>query len=101
MMEAAPITMPSMVSRKRVLLALKLSSASVTVSRKATVERALRSVLSNERADGRNLSEGGRTLGLGMPVWVAMALGGTNCGQYKLLMLQSIAATRHKTPALP
>src|SRR6185312_951882 len=107
MMEAAPITMPSIVSRKRVLLAEKLSSARVTVSRNATVERALRSVLSNERADGRNLSEAGGTVGLGMPVWVAMgrALQKTRAVQtavpHKLQMLQNIAATRHATPALP
>ena len=44
MMDAEPMTMPSMVSKKRVLLALKLSSARLTVSRKATVERALASV---------------------------------------------------------
>src|ERR1700759_5538455 len=85
MMEAAPITMPSMVSRKRVLLAEKLSSARVTVSRNATVERALRSVLSNDRVDGRKLSDGGRTVGLGMPVWVAMgwALQTSDASEYR------------------
>ena len=45
-MEAEPMTMPSMVRRKRVLLARKLSKARLTVSRKATVERALRRVCS-------------------------------------------------------
>src|SRR5580698_4236315 len=45
-MEAEPITMPSIVSRKRVLLARKLSMARLTVSRKAIVCRALRRVRS-------------------------------------------------------
>src|ERR1700761_3264486 len=40
------MTMPSMVSRKRALLARKLSMARLTVSRKEMVERALRRVFS-------------------------------------------------------
>ena len=44
--DADPMTIPSIVSRNRVLLARKLSMARLTVSRKATVDRALRSVLS-------------------------------------------------------
>ena len=42
------MTMPSMVSRKRVLLARKLSTASRTTSLNIMVERALASVRSKE-----------------------------------------------------
>jgi hypothetical protein len=48
MIDAEPITMPSMVSRNRILLARKLSIASRTTSLKSMVERALASVRSNE-----------------------------------------------------
>jgi hypothetical protein len=44
MMDADPITMPSMVRRNLVLLAQKLSKARLMVSRNFTVERALASV---------------------------------------------------------
>jgi hypothetical protein len=47
-MEAEPITIPSMVSRKRVLLARKLSTASLTTSLNIMVERALANVRSKE-----------------------------------------------------
>jgi hypothetical protein len=57
-MEAEPMTMPSMVRRKRVLLARKLSKARLMVSRKATVDRALRRVFSKVSRtvviDGKN-----------------------------------------------
>jgi len=46
MIEAEPITMPSMVNKNRTFDARKLSTASWTVSRMAIVERALASVLS-------------------------------------------------------
>ena len=46
MMDAEPMTMPSMVSRKRALLARKLSIASETISLKIMVLPALASVLS-------------------------------------------------------
>ena len=48
MMDAEPIIMPSMVSMKRVLLARKLSTASLTTSLNIMVERALASVRSKE-----------------------------------------------------
>src|SRR6185312_8725971 len=48
MIDAEPITMPSMVSMKRALLARKLSTASENTSLKMRVERALASVLSND-----------------------------------------------------
>jgi hypothetical protein len=48
MMDAEPMTMPSIVSRKRILLARKLSTASRTTSLNIMVERALASVRSNE-----------------------------------------------------
>jgi hypothetical protein len=47
MMDADPITMPSMVSRKRALLARKLSMASETISLNIMVLLALASVVSN------------------------------------------------------
>src|SRR5215469_12526038 len=47
MMEAEPMIMPSMVRRKRTLLALKESMASLTTSLNIMVERALRRVASN------------------------------------------------------
>jgi hypothetical protein len=47
MIDADPITMPSIVSRNRALLALKLSIASETISLHIIVLRALASVLSN------------------------------------------------------
>ena len=48
MMDAEPMTMPSMVSMKRVLLARKLSTASRTTSLNIMVERALARVRSKE-----------------------------------------------------
>ena len=48
MMEADPMTMPSMVSMNRVLLARKLSTASLTTSLNIIVERALARVRSKE-----------------------------------------------------
>ena len=48
MMDAEPMTMPSMVSMKRNLLALKLSTARRTISLNIMVERALASVRSKE-----------------------------------------------------
>src|SRR5260370_42405030 len=53
MIEAEPITMPSMVRRNRVLLARKLSTASLTTSLNIMVERALASVGSKEDGVGR------------------------------------------------
>src|SRR6202034_3073482 len=79
MIDADPITMPSIVSRNRVLLARKLSKASESVSRNAIVERALRRMLSKLRAAGRRLLRlGGVVIGLGTPVWVAMQLAQLN-----------------------
>ena len=46
--DAVPITMPSAVSAKRSLLALKLSSASLRISLATMVRRALSSVCWNE-----------------------------------------------------
>src|SRR5271168_4276764 len=48
MIDADPMTMPSMVSRKRALLARKLSTASDVTSLKIIVVCALASVLSND-----------------------------------------------------
>ncbi len=48
MMDAEPMTMPSMVSRKRALLARKLSMASETTSLNIMVVRALARVLSKD-----------------------------------------------------
>src|ERR1700744_6528227 len=48
MIEADPMTIPSMVSRNRVLLARKLSTASLATSLNIIVDRALASVRSNE-----------------------------------------------------
>ncbi len=44
--EAVPITMPSAVRAKRILLARKLSTASLSISLSTMVRRALRSVSS-------------------------------------------------------
>jgi len=48
MMEAEPMTIPNIVSRNRVLLARKLSTASRTTSLNIMVERALAKVRSKE-----------------------------------------------------
>src|SRR6187402_3160883 len=84
--DAEPMTMPSIVSRNRVLLARKLSNARLMVSRKATVERALRRMLSKERPEGRRSARVVGRRGLGMLVGVAIVT--------ILQMLSSIAATR-------
>jgi hypothetical protein len=55
MMDAEPMTMPSMVSMKRALLARKLSMASETISPKTMVVWALSSVLSNVLFSGAGL----------------------------------------------
>ena len=55
MIDAEPMTMPSMVSRKRALLARKLSTASEITSLKIIVVCALASVLSNEFASNSGL----------------------------------------------
>src|ERR1700730_1788951 len=52
MMDAEPMTMPSMVRRKRTLLALKLSTARRTISLNIMVERALARVRSKELGFG-------------------------------------------------
>ena len=52
MMDADPITMPSIVSKKRVLLAQKLSMASSSVSPNARLVRALRIVRLNDSGVG-------------------------------------------------
>ena len=62
MIDAEPITMPSIVSRNRALLARKLSTASEMISLNIMVLRALASVVSNDL---------GSTAGLGVLV-VAM-----------------------------
>ena len=53
MMDAEPMTMPSMVSRKRTLEARKLSMASRVISLKTMVVRALASVASKVPGLGR------------------------------------------------
>ena len=58
MIEADPMTMPSMVSRNRVLLARKLSTASLATSLNIIVDRALASVRSNELFEVRDFAIG-------------------------------------------
>ena len=55
MIEADPITIPSMVSRNRALPDLKLSTASDTISLHIIVERALASVVSKVLASGLDM----------------------------------------------
>src|ERR1017187_3989881 len=55
MIDAEPMTMPSMVSRNRALLARKLSTASDMISLNIIVLRALASVLSNDFASSAGL----------------------------------------------
>src|SRR6266702_5163327 len=55
MIDADPITIPSIVNRNRALLARKLSTASEMISRNIIVLRALASVLSNDVFSGAGL----------------------------------------------
>jgi len=71
MIDAEPITMPSMVSRNRALLARKLSTASEITSRYIMVLRALASVLSNDFVSssgfGNDCGRHGSSIGPGAP----------------------------------